>query len=37
MCLNEIIYLIHIFLFLKNDDMKLKYNCSMYAYCVVCD
>ena len=37
MSLNEIIYLIHIFLFLKYENLKLKYNYSMYLYCIICD
>ena len=35
MCQIEIINLIHIFLFLKYDDIELKYNYSMYVYCVM--
>ena len=37
MCLIKIINSINIFLFLKYDDIKLKYNYSIYAYCVMSD
>ena len=33
----KIIDLFNIFLFLKYDDIKLKYNFSTYVYCVMCD
>ena len=31
------IKIINIFLFLKYDDIKLKYNYSMYVYCAMSD
>ena len=37
MCEIKIINLINIFLFLEYDDNKLKYNYSMYVYCVMSD
>ena len=37
MCQIKIINVINSFLFLKYDNVKLKYNYSMYVYCVMSD
>ena len=33
----KLMNLINILLFLKYDDIKLKYNYSMYVYCIMSD